>query len=306
MNIDNIVVGQRVPNYRKLCEIMEESVFGGTQKVAQLKRWEQFFSWEKAGNAYVIKEIYEAPKESSDGRRKYLNDMEPIILHHLGVNGMRLEGTTRSICEDLGIVQERAYNEREVDNWVWPGSFDTLEVRRAQLEIKGAARKLLIGTLESLKKREIVSWEMRYFLRTASGAVRAATPAEVVSIKRIEEKTMREHDATPFKLNMNPSLNEKYKKALREAYQEFGWQYVFTQIEVVGNKLDVIERYAEADTEKAIRSVRKHIREIAQKVIRDNCERDENKAEEQAGWVEGFNLGRMRAEAICYLIEELA
>ena len=79
---------------------------------------------------------------------------------------------------------------------------------------------------------------------------------------------------------------------------------MFTHIEVVGVDQEIIGRYAEVDSQEQERAVRRVICHTAQKEIRNNCERDERKAEEQGGWSEGFSLGRMRAESICYLIDE--
>ena len=44
MKIENLHASQRVANYKKLCELLEEPVKnGGTAKAAQIKTWEQFF-----------------------------------------------------------------------------------------------------------------------------------------------------------------------------------------------------------------------------------------------------------------------
>ena len=43
MNLENIREGIRVPNYRKLCELLEEKAEAGNSKNAQLRKWNQFF-----------------------------------------------------------------------------------------------------------------------------------------------------------------------------------------------------------------------------------------------------------------------
>ena len=61
MNLENIQAGMRVPNYRKLCELLEESVEAGNSKKSQLRKWEQFFSYQKDKNTFIITEIYNVP-----------------------------------------------------------------------------------------------------------------------------------------------------------------------------------------------------------------------------------------------------
>ena len=57
MNIQKLEVGMKVKNYKVLCELLNEQVLNGNSKIAQLKQWEQYFTWHKEGNAFIIDEI---------------------------------------------------------------------------------------------------------------------------------------------------------------------------------------------------------------------------------------------------------
>lgn len=73
MTLEKLEVGMKVANYRKLCELLNEPVKnGGSSKSAQLKEWERHFAFERQGNAYIITEIYDTPKLSTDARMTYM------------------------------------------------------------------------------------------------------------------------------------------------------------------------------------------------------------------------------------------
>ena len=47
MNLENIQAGMRVPNYRKLCDLLGEPIEEGNSKNAQIRRWEQYFAYSR-------------------------------------------------------------------------------------------------------------------------------------------------------------------------------------------------------------------------------------------------------------------
>ena len=57
MNIENLIVGMEIKNYKALCELLSEPIKGGDSKKAQMKQWEQYFTWHKVGNKFVIDKI---------------------------------------------------------------------------------------------------------------------------------------------------------------------------------------------------------------------------------------------------------
>ena len=53
--------------YKELCEIMGEKVKSGDSKIAQLKRWQAFFEWEKPSTqTYEVTEVFAIPKVNSN------------------------------------------------------------------------------------------------------------------------------------------------------------------------------------------------------------------------------------------------
>ena len=78
MNLSNLSAGQRIPNYKKLCELLDVPTKKGNSKNAQLKEFDRYFRYTRIGNAFLIDEIYTSPLPQHDDRQKYLYLIEPI------------------------------------------------------------------------------------------------------------------------------------------------------------------------------------------------------------------------------------
>jgi len=59
-----------IPNYKKVCLILDLTVSSGTSKTAQLKEMDRYFKHHKEGNKFIIDEIYESPLEKIENRGK--------------------------------------------------------------------------------------------------------------------------------------------------------------------------------------------------------------------------------------------
>ena len=56
-------------NYKEICGFLgEPSYQGGKQRQLQLKDWERYFRWEKQGYKFIIKEVFDTPKDKIDKR----------------------------------------------------------------------------------------------------------------------------------------------------------------------------------------------------------------------------------------------
>ena len=65
MKIENLSVNQRIKNYKELCNILGIEIKSGNTKKAQFKELERFVRYEKHGNSFLIKEIYDIPDRKS-------------------------------------------------------------------------------------------------------------------------------------------------------------------------------------------------------------------------------------------------
>ena len=68
MDISSLEVGQIIKNYKVLCEILEITPSAGNTKKAQFKELERYINYEKQGQKFIVKEIYNEIKEKVDMR----------------------------------------------------------------------------------------------------------------------------------------------------------------------------------------------------------------------------------------------
>ena len=84
----NIEQGEVFKNYKELCERLGEPVKDGNSKKAQLKEWEQRFSYQKQGYKIIITEVFSEPKEKVSRRRG-------------GANNFKQDSLKNKLCKPL-------------------------------------------------------------------------------------------------------------------------------------------------------------------------------------------------------------
>lgn len=91
MQVNNLTVGQEVKNYKKLCALLNIAIKGGNGKKLQQKEFDRYFKYEKQGQKYIIKEIYEQAKEKIDKRKEgnntvFAEDFRNLMIYMLHKN----------------------------------------------------------------------------------------------------------------------------------------------------------------------------------------------------------------------------
>ena len=59
MNVDMVEVGMRIKNYKELCKLLGIEIKTGTSKRLQIQDIERYFNYERQGQSFIIKEIYD-------------------------------------------------------------------------------------------------------------------------------------------------------------------------------------------------------------------------------------------------------
>lgn len=69
MEINNLKEGMVIKNYKVLCELLEIEATTSNSKLAQFKELERYINYEKQGQKFIIKEIFDEPikKEENKG-----------------------------------------------------------------------------------------------------------------------------------------------------------------------------------------------------------------------------------------------
>ena len=69
MDISKLKKDMIIPNYRRLCELLDLNIVGGSSKRSQLKEMERHFKYRKEGNKFIIEDIYNDILEKIDARK---------------------------------------------------------------------------------------------------------------------------------------------------------------------------------------------------------------------------------------------
>lgn len=152
-------------NYKELCTFLHEEVKGGCAKKAQLKDWENYFTYSKDGNKFIITEIFETPKEKVERRggshnTKNVQPMMDYIMstltnEHLN-EYMTISNWSAKVLELVNTnVTDIIYDSEEeiekfcVDNEIEDVGFFKLYLRTVKFVIK----KFITSTFNTLAKR---------------------------------------------------------------------------------------------------------------------------------------------------------
>jgi len=79
LNVANVNNGDIIKTYKQLCSLLEIKPCGGDSKKAQIKKMNELFSFERQGNAFLIKEIY-GEKHNSLSSGYFANGLQKILL----------------------------------------------------------------------------------------------------------------------------------------------------------------------------------------------------------------------------------
>lgn len=105
-----VEVGQEFKSYRDLCKFMGEEVKAGSSKVAQLKRWERYFTFHKKGYKIIIDEVYDEPLEDNTikcGHNHKNMDIYLPYIHNCFYRHIDLNmNSINIICNVLKIMDE--------------------------------------------------------------------------------------------------------------------------------------------------------------------------------------------------------
>lgn len=167
MNIKNLSEGQIIKNYKELCELLEIKVVTSNSKKAQFKELERYISYDKEGNKFIIKEIYDNAKNKIDLRKEGLNsdlslDIQILILDLLlqDINDGTLFLPVSTLLFNLSMVN-RNYT---VCRSLIPNLSDFLNINEKFIyefynNTHGTLRSNLETALNQLRRKSLIHWE---------------------------------------------------------------------------------------------------------------------------------------------------
>ena len=305
MNLENIREGMRVPNYRKLCELLEEKAEAGNSKNAQIRRWEQYFAYRHEKNAYIITEVYQIPQQIQDQRMRYAQYLTPIILRYLAVFGAS-EHTMDRWFVLLGMISEALYDEEKRDDLCTYMRLQSTDMQKLLVMLNNLCRSSLMSTLRRLEKEGTVSiTENEYII--VGNTRRLASEEERHQIAACKNQAMQQVGVKDmFSVHISQNRRKRYYDTLHNIFMEkYGWDRTYMLLSVEPLKMDEIQKYADADTTQMVEALRNELQSQITAQLRAECDRADQKCLDE--WehdniTKSFKLDRMTAESLIHLL----
>lgn len=181
VNVSNLQKGTVAKNYKDMCALLgcEPCRGNGNDRVYQIKNWQRYFDFKKAGYKFIVTEVYDTPLPYVDARKtregKYNKYIELLLLRYLSVcdNNM-LEITKRGLYKVLGMVNQN-YDKLTYDNCVEVIQSDIghkiskFNINHFYQRAESKFFKILYCTLDSMVKRNLISYRKKIIITSDNG-----------------------------------------------------------------------------------------------------------------------------------------
>lgn len=284
MTLEKINVGMHIANYKELCGLLNEPVKAGNSKVAQIKEFDRYFSHEKHGNAYIITSICEVPEERKDGRQRYSQLVEPILLNYLA-NNQAFPETWAKWFEHLGMVDRKFYDDASRDNAIQSYIVNSYTLYYLTNIANRKMREILRGTLNNMKKRGLLDFREVWMVVYPGNAHREATEQERSQIVTINDGVLHEMGYSNYsQIVLSPSRYKEYtEKSRQRIEEETKWSRVYKAVSIVLVG-DIGNKYIDLDTEPLQQRLNKEVCGTIVKIA--HCAFDKRLDKSQQAWIE--------------------
>lgn len=253
INTSRLQVGQVVKNYKELCALLGEEVKTGKLKQLQLDNLKRYFDWEKAGQKFIITDIYDTPLPKIDGRSsgnnsKYVKCIELLLLRYLlDKKDYTATLTKRNWWQILGMINNK-YNQIERDKEKREELqknnpiLTSYEIKHFYQRSNKKLQQILFSALNSLASRKLIEYEI-----------------ETVIVKEDDKGRMRHEIATQYEKKVilkeeryilryvmgyekiiqvfcRFKQDKYYAKVNERLYELYKWHHYFKRIRIVYNQ----------------------------------------------------------------------
>lgn len=253
INTSNLKVGQVVKNYKELCALLEEEVKTGKSKQLQLDNLKRFFEWEKAGQKFIITDIYDTPLpkvdcRSSGNNSKYVKCIELLLLRYLlDKKDYTATLTKRNWWQILGMINNK-YNQIERDKEKREELqknnpiLTSYEIKHFYQRSNKKLQQILFSALNSLSSRKLIEYEIETVIvkEDDKGKMRyeIATKYEKKAILKEERYILRYVMGYEkiIQVFCRFEQDKYYAKVNERLYELYKWQHYFKRIRIVYNQ----------------------------------------------------------------------
>jgi hypothetical protein len=167
LNLKKLGVGEVVQNYPALCAMINEEVKTGNAKMAQIRNWKAYFSFDRMGHKFVITNIYDKPRFKNPNTRA-LELFDYLLAYVLigqknkaDTNQIEIKCTVRFFSMDLylavGMVKDN-YKGIEKDIGLLNGMERWL-LQQFYQNSNDKMREQLYSALDSMQKRNLLTYK---------------------------------------------------------------------------------------------------------------------------------------------------
>lgn len=310
MYLDEIGIGEIIPNYSKLCELLHEPMFqGGNQKKTQLKDFERYFSYEKIGHKFIITDIYDEPLEKEDKRNKggnsiYIKFIEAILLRHL----VKQDGYTCTLrkiqlLELLGMVNKQ-YQKLETEELQKIDSrMTSFEVNHFYQRCNQKLDRILFTALNNLKSRCLLSYREEIMIVTKdSYEPLLATDLDISRIDNVKNKVLAKMGLANMQQVFCRFKNKEFYGEVNSKLNElYGWKYTYKQYVLIFTSENCKEALTQIDIDLEKLTFNGKVVDVINKQAESNKDKQVTKSVES----KAIQLGVLKQEDATYKMKNL-
>lgn len=164
--VSTLKAGQEFRNYKELCEALSIAPTGGKTKKLNLKEMQRFFEYERDGNKFIIKTVYDVPKpkEDNDRNSKYQKYIECLLVNELY---NKCQKNNVKTCTLIYAFKDMAYNMFMINDDFKPvhtdSWYDDNEITPAQYRaFYYQSKSMLVSYIESALNKMKQNHEIKY------------------------------------------------------------------------------------------------------------------------------------------------
>lgn len=254
LDVSGLELGMVVRNYKEMCKILGQEVYGGDSKKAQLKEWARYFLWEKKGQKFIILDIYDEPLSKEDGRKNkniYVQYIEVILMKILSKQrdiNKPFYITTNQLWKLLGMINNNYKNISldELNDKIPDYTVSSFDMKKFYQRCNQRLREILFSSLNRLEDRALIKYDIETVIvfQDEEGELvyKPANDLQKKNILKAEKKALldmklesKQHAYAKFR------ETEFFERVNAYLYEWYEWDYTFNRIKIIYNKCDVLE-----------------------------------------------------------------
>ena len=241
LNTTNLPVGKWIKDYPTLCSLLNQPIYGGSQKKHQLKEFERFFSYKKNGRKFFITEIYDTPLPLNfeNKKSKYTYFIVNLLFTYLNQYPEGSCYISKShLYKVLGMVNKN-YSFFRKDNaklYKLNSQITKFNINNFFLRCDDKLNKIMRPALELLENMQLLTYQNVYMIAKEVPVTRgtdvviheAATEEETRYIIGVYRDTLLELGYEIMdEIHFSNKSEEFYKIANEKFFMERGWLTVY-------------------------------------------------------------------------------